>query len=122
MPAKLLSDNKKHVVIRPMAYCREKDIARYAEGRNFPIIPCNLCGSQDNLQRQVMKEMLCQWDRQFPGRLETIFSSIQNVVPAHLADRSLFDFKNLTSHSENSGFDLTDGEKILHLDLSGKEA
>ncbi len=118
MPPKLLSDNGKHVVIRPMAYCREKDITQYAEGKKFPIIPCNLCGSQDNLQRQAMKEMLTQWDKQFPGRLETIFSSIQNVAPSHLADSSLFDFKALSQTDESQKFDLTDGEKILHLDLS----
>jgi tRNA 2-thiocytidine biosynthesis protein TtcA len=117
MPPKLLSDNGKHVVIRPMAYCREKDIAQYAEGKKFPIIPCNLCGSQDNLQRQAMKEMLGQWDRQFPGRLETIFSSIQNVVPSHLADSTLFDFKVLSQSVDGGKFDLTNGEKILHLDL-----
>lgn len=117
MPPKLLSDNGKHVVIRPMAYCREKDIAQYAEGKKFPIIPCNLCGSQDNLQRQAMKEMLNQWDKQFPGRLETIFSSIQNVVPSHLADSTLFDFKTLSQADDGEKFDLTDGEKILHLDL-----
>jgi len=122
MPPKLLSDNKKHVVIRPMAYSREKDIVRYAEGRNFPIIPCNLCGSQENLQRKAMKEMLTQWDRQFPGRLETIFSSIQDVVPSHLVDRKLFDFTNLSQLSVGSESEPIDGEEILRLDLSGKDA
>ena len=95
MPPKLLSDDKKNIVIRPLAYCREKDIDRYAVFKQFPIIPCNLCGSQENLQRKAMKEMLRGWDKQFPGRLETIFTSLQNVVPSNLADRSLFDFVNL---------------------------
>ena len=95
MPPKLQSDDKKNIVIRPLAYTREKDIERYAAFRKFPIIPCNLCGSQENLQRQAMKEMLKTWDRQFPGRLETIFTSLQNVAPSQLADRNLFDFVNL---------------------------
>ncbi len=95
MPPKLLSDDKKNIIIRPLAYCREKDIERYAAQRNFPIIPCNLCGSQENLQRKAMKEMLTSWDKQFPGRLETIFSSLQNVAPSQLADSQLFDFINL---------------------------
>ena len=95
MPPKLLSDDKKNIIIRPLAYTREKDIERYAAFRKFPIIPCNLCGSQQNLQRQAMKEMLKTWDRQFPGRLETIFTSLQNVAPSQLADRNLFDFVNL---------------------------
>jgi len=95
MPPKLLSDNKAHVVIRPLAYCRERDIDRYAQIRNFPLIPCNLCGSQENLQRQAMKEMLRGWERQNPGRVETIFTALQNVAPSQLADRALFDFKSL---------------------------
>ncbi len=95
MPPKLLSDDKKNIVIRPLAYCREKDIARFSSFKNFPIIPCNLCGSQANLQRQAMKVMLTQWDKQFPGRLETIFSSLQNIAPSQLADTNLFDFMGL---------------------------
>lgn len=95
MPPKLLSDDKKNIIIRPLAYVREKDIERFAAFKNFPIIPCNLCGSQQNLQRQAMKDMLKVWDRQFPGRLETIFTSLQNVAPSQLADRNLFDFVNL---------------------------
>lgn len=95
MPPKLKSDDGRHIVIRPLAYCREKDIARYAQARAFPIIPCNLCGSQDNLQRQAIKDMLQVWDKQFPGRLETIFRSLQNVAPSQLADAILFDFKAL---------------------------
>ncbi|MCX7089009.1 MAG: tRNA 2-thiocytidine(32) synthetase TtcA [Methylococcales bacterium] len=95
MPPKLLSDDKKNIIIRPLAYCREKDIQRFAETQNYPIIPCNLCGSQENLQRQAMKEMLSNWDKQYPGRLETIFTSLQNVAPSQLADRQLFDFVGL---------------------------
>jgi tRNA 2-thiocytidine biosynthesis protein TtcA len=95
MPPKLLSDDKKNIIIRPLAYTREKDIERFAAFKNFPIIPCNLCGSQQNLQRQAMKDMLKVWGRQFPGRLETIFTSLQNVAPSQLADRNLFDFVNL---------------------------
>ncbi len=95
MPPKLLSDDKKNIVIRPLAYVREKDIERYSAFRDFPIIPCNLCGSQENLQRKAMKTMLKSWDRQFPGRLETIFTSLQNVAPSQLADTHLFDFANL---------------------------
>ncbi|WP_151705551.1 tRNA 2-thiocytidine(32) synthetase TtcA [Nitrincola alkalilacustris] len=95
MPPKLVSDDGRNMVIRPLAYSREKDIAAYAELREFPIIPCNLCGSQDNLQRQVIKEMLQSWDKQHPGRIETMFRSLCNVVPSHLADPELFDFKGL---------------------------
>ncbi|MCK4493503.1 MAG: tRNA 2-thiocytidine(32) synthetase TtcA [Methylococcales bacterium] len=99
MPPKLLSDDKRNIVIRPLAYCREKDINRFATLKDYPIIPCNLCGSQTNLQRQAMKVMLETWDKQFPGRLETIFSSLQHVAPSQLADLDLFDFKTLTSTS-----------------------
>ncbi len=95
MPPKLLSDDKKNIVILPLAYCREKDIQRYSSFRDFPIIPCNLCGSQLNLQRQAMKMMLNAWDKQFPGRLETIFTSLQNVAPSHTLDTRLFDFSEL---------------------------
>ena len=95
MPPKLLSDDKKNIVIRPLAYTREKEIERFAAFKDFPIIPCNLCGSQANLQRQAMKVMLESWDKQFPGRLETIFTSLQNVAPSQLADRKLFDFSGL---------------------------
>jgi tRNA 2-thiocytidine biosynthesis protein TtcA len=95
MPPKLVSDDGKNMVIRPLAYAREKDIEAYAELKEFPIIPCNLCGSQENLQRQVIKEMLQAWDKSHPGRIETMFRSLQNVVPSHLADVNLFDFKGL---------------------------
>lgn len=100
MPPKLMSDDGKHVVIRPLAYCREKDIERFAVAREYPIIPCNLCGSQPNLQRQVIKDMLRDWDKQYPGRIETMFSAMQNVVPSHLNDHKLFDFKSITHDSE----------------------
>ncbi|MGL4269869.1 MAG: tRNA 2-thiocytidine(32) synthetase TtcA [Plesiomonas sp.] len=100
MPPKLVSDDGKHVVIRPLAYCREKDIERYAEIREFPIIPCNLCGSQPNLQRQVIKEMLRDWDKRYPGRIETMFRATQNIVPSHMCDGNLFDFKSIQSGSE----------------------
>ncbi|MFP6807953.1 MAG: tRNA 2-thiocytidine(32) synthetase TtcA [Pseudomonadales bacterium] len=95
MPPKLLSDDGANIVIRPLAYCREKDIERYAQLMQMPIIPCNLCGSQDNLQRQNIEEMLKSWDKQFPGRIETIFRATSDVVPSHLLDRSLFDFSDL---------------------------
>ncbi|TCP10747.1 tRNA s(2)C-32 sulfurtransferase [Crenobacter luteus] len=95
MPPKLVSDDGRHMVIRPLAYCREKDLERYAAIKAFPIIPCNLCGSQPNLQRQVVKEMINDWDKRFPGRVETMFRAMQNVVPSHLADTSLFDFAGL---------------------------
>jgi tRNA 2-thiocytidine biosynthesis protein TtcA len=97
MPPKLVSDNGEHVVIRPLAYVREKDIVKYANERAFPIIPCNLCGSQPNLQRAVVGRMLEDWDKKHPGRIETMFRSLQNVVPSHLADTKLFDFQNLHS-------------------------
>lgn len=100
MPPKLMSDDGQHVVIRPLAYCREKDIERFAETRAFPIIPCNLCGSQSNLQRQVIGDMLRDWDKRYPGRIETMFSAMQNVVPSHLCDGELFDFKSIRHGSE----------------------
>tara|TARA_R110001583_G_scaffold8007_5_gene39148 strand:- start:2365 stop:3294 length:930 start_codon:yes stop_codon:yes gene_type:complete len=99
MPAKLVSDNGEHVVIRPLAYCKEKDIEAFAKLQQFPIIPCNLCGSQPNLQRQLTKDMLNDWEVKYPGRLETMFTAIQNVVPSHLADTSLFDFKSISKES-----------------------
>jgi tRNA 2-thiocytidine biosynthesis protein TtcA len=95
MPPKLQSDDGKHVVIRPLAYVREADTERYATLRNFPIIPCDLCGSQENLQRKQIKAMLREWEKKFPGRVDNIFSSLSTVVPSHLMDRSLFDFTNL---------------------------
>jgi tRNA 2-thiocytidine biosynthesis protein TtcA len=97
MPPKLKSEDGRHIVIRPLAYVAEKDIERYARARNFPIIPCRLCGSQDNMQRVVIKRMLQEWEREQPGRIETIFSSLRNVVPSHLADPATFDFAGLRS-------------------------
>jgi tRNA 2-thiocytidine biosynthesis protein TtcA len=97
MPPKLSTDDGQHIVIRPLAYCAEKEIASYARAMEFPIIPCNLCGSQENLQRKKVKEMLLEWERQTPGRIDNIFAALQNVVPAHLADTDLFDFNGLTT-------------------------
>jgi tRNA 2-thiocytidine biosynthesis protein TtcA len=96
MPPKLRSDDGKHVIVRPLAYCLERDIARYAAAENFPIIPCNLCGSQENLQRRAIKEMLKSWEKTNPGRLESIFRSLSNVQLSHLADSRVFDFAALT--------------------------
>jgi tRNA 2-thiocytidine biosynthesis protein TtcA len=95
MPPKLLSDDGRHVVIRPLAYCKENDIAKYARLKEFPIIPCNLCGSQENMQRKEIKSMLNDWERMHPGRLDVMFKSLLNVVPSHLGDTSLFDFQAL---------------------------
>lgn len=97
MPAKLLSDDGENIVIRPLAYCREADIEAYATQAEFPIIPCNLCGSQDNMQRQVIKEMLNAWERSHPGRVESIFRALTDVVPSHLLDAKLFDFMGIES-------------------------
>ncbi len=95
MPPKLVSDDGRNVVIRPLAYVAETDLERWAEHRQFPIIPCTLCGSQDNLQRVQIKQMLREWDKRHPGRVENVFSAMQNVVPSHLADRNLFPFTEL---------------------------
>lgn len=103
MPPKLITDDKKHIVIRPLAYCRESDIKRYAEIKQYPIIPCNLCGSQENLQRQNIKKMLNQWDQETPGRVDSIFNAIQNTVPSHLADLTHYNFNSLENQlSENN--------------------
>lgn len=95
MPPKLLSDDQRNIVIRPMAYCKEVDIAAYAEIKEFPIIPCNLCGSQENLQRQAVKAMLADWEKTQPGRVDSIMGAIKNVAPSQLADTELFDFEKL---------------------------
>ena len=95
MPPKLLSEDRRHVLIRPMAYCTEAAIARYARAREFPIIPCNLCGSQENLQRKAIKQMLADWEAQSPGRADVMFRALQHVSPSQLADRALFDFEGL---------------------------
>ena len=110
MPPKLLADDGRNIVIRPLAFCREDDLARYAEYKSFPIIPCNLCGSQENLQRQVIKEMLQGWEKLYPGRTETIFSAICNVAPSQLADSALFDFAGLKLQRE-------DGVRIAAVNL-----
>ena len=102
MAPKLLSENQEHIVIRPLAYCREKDLEVYATHKAYPIIPCTLCGSQDNLQRVVIKRMLAQWERESPGRLETIAKSLGRVVPSHLADHDLFNFQALGALDEQS--------------------
>ncbi len=96
MPPKLLSDDGRNVVIRPLAYVREKDLIKYAEFKDYPIIPCNLCGSQENLQRQAIKHMLMQWDQIQPGRVDNIAKAMTSVVPSHLCDAELFDFKGLS--------------------------
>jgi len=102
MPPKLLADDKQNMVIRPLAYCRESDLQALAELKQFPIIPCNLCGSQDGLQRQVVKEMLQVWERQYPGRMDTIFKAIKNVSPSQLADTDLFGFTGLQLERETT--------------------
>ncbi len=102
MPPKLKSDDAKHIVIRPMAYCPEDDIIRFSAARDYPVIPCNLCGSQENMQRQAIKQMLLDWQKRFPGRVENIFASIKSVAPSHLADRNLYDFIDFSSHQAQS--------------------
>ncbi|MFV7770967.1 tRNA 2-thiocytidine(32) synthetase TtcA [Shewanella marisflavi] len=128
MPPKLLSDDGANVVIRPLAYSREKDIAEYAELKAFPIIPCNLCGSQENLKRAAVKEMLKSWDKQFPGRIETIFTAMQNTSPSQGVDRDQFDFVSLkqdpnapmkgdVAESDLPAFDFLDLANSGHIDL-----
>ncbi|MDF7667291.1 tRNA 2-thiocytidine(32) synthetase TtcA [Orbaceae bacterium ESL0727] len=95
MPPKLMNDSGEHIIIRPLAYCKEDDIEKYAQIKQFPIIPCNLCGAQPNLQRQVIKEMLRDWHKKFPGRIETMFRATQNITLSHLCDTHLFDFKGI---------------------------
>ncbi|WPB56481.1 tRNA 2-thiocytidine(32) synthetase TtcA [Xylophilus sp. GOD-11R] len=109
MPPKLVSDDGRHVVIRPMAYVAEKDLVRWAAHREFPIIPCNLCGSQQNLQRVQVGEMLREWEKKFPGRIENMFTALQNVVPSHLLDGTLHDFKGL----KPTGVASEDGDKAF---------
>lgn len=99
MPPKLSSDDGRHVVIRPLAYCSERDIQDYANNREFPIIPCKLCGSQENLQRTQIKQLLQAWEEEYPGRIDNIFHSLQNVTPSHLADTRLFDFASLGANT-----------------------
>ena len=118
MPPKLATNDGKHIVIRPLAYCTEKDIASYARAMEFPIIPCDLCGSQENLQRQKVKDMLHAWEREQPGRVNNIFRAITNVEPSHLADFGLYDFKGLTTataQDEDPLFGDIDQELALNL-------
>jgi len=109
MPPKLVSDDGRHVVIRPLAFVTEKDTTRWAQQQNFPIIPCNLCGSQENLQRQQVGEMLRDWDKRFPGRVDNMFNALQNVVPSHLLDGTLHDFQGLKA----TGVASEDGDKAF---------
>lgn len=111
MPPKLLSDDKKHILIRPLAYCNEADIAKFAAAMQFPIIPCNLCGSQENLQRKKIKNLLAEWEKEYPGRANSIFAAIGNISPSQLSDRNLFDFESLAP--SNSG-----PERILRTETS----
>ena len=115
MPPKLVSDDGKNMVIRPLAYAREKDIAEFSQLKGYPIIPCNLCGSQENLQRASIKEMLQDWDKRFPGRIETMFKAMCNVVPSHLADENLFDFKGL---QQGYAHGIADPDTVLRLTTS----
>jgi tRNA 2-thiocytidine biosynthesis protein TtcA len=105
MPPKLQSDDGANIVIRPLAYCREHDIAAYAEHKGFPIIPCNLCGSQEHLQRKQVRRMMAEWEKQHPARVEQIFAALQNVAPSQLADRALFDFNALGAGGAGAGRD-----------------
>jgi tRNA 2-thiocytidine biosynthesis protein TtcA len=109
MPPKLVSDDGRHIVIRPLAYAAEKDLVRWAEHRQFPIIPCTLCGSQENLQRQQMSAMLKEWEKKHPGRIENMFSALQNIVPSHLMDARLYDFQGLRT----TGVASKDGDKAF---------
>ena len=102
MPAKLCSDDGRHVVIRPLAYVSEDDLIAYAEVKSFPIIPCNLCGAQENLQRQVVRQMLAEWEKRHPGRIESIVRALTDVSPSHLLDRKLFDFAGLRDEADRS--------------------
>jgi tRNA 2-thiocytidine biosynthesis protein TtcA len=121
MPPKLQSEDGKHIVIRPLAYVAEVDIERYARAREFPIIPCTLCGSQTNMQRLTIKKMLQEWEQAFPGRIETIFSAMRNVVPSHLADTTAFDFAGLSTGSVpdvKQAFAILNGEDWLEQEIS----
>ena len=115
MPPKLVSDDGKHIVIRPLAYCEEKDLAAWAELRQFPIIPCTLCGSQENLKRKEAKTLLREWEKKFPGRIETMLTALQNIAPSHLLDTQVFDFKGIVTTGAaypdgDTAFDAVAGE------------
>lgn len=115
MPPKLRADDGRNIVIRPLAYCREKDIMRFAEHLEFPIIPCNLCGSQENLQRQNIKAMLAEWERKHPSRIESIFTAMQNIAPSQMADTELFNFHDLTldRSGERKEYEFADSQTIF---------
>ena len=121
MPPKLASDNGEFIVIRPLAYVAEKDLVRWADHRQFPIIPCSLCGSQENLQRVQIGKMLREWEKQYPGRTETMFTALQNVVPSHLMDHKRHDFKNIlaTGVPDADGDRAFDAEEITPPALTG---
>ena len=122
MPAKLVSDNGEHVVIRPLAFCKENDLIHYGELKQFPIIPCNLCGSQPNLERQNIKRMLQEWNENSPGRIESMFTAMRNVVPSHLCDSNLFDFKNVDNTSGIiDGGDVAFDEVVISDEFSEKK-
>ncbi len=125
MPPKLRSDDGRNIVIRPLAYCREKDLARFAEQLKFPIIPCNLCGSQENLQRQNIKAMLSEWERKHPSRIESIFTAMQNIAPSQMADNALFDFNNLKldRSGERQAYEHADNQTIFsgNMNISSEE-
>jgi tRNA 2-thiocytidine biosynthesis protein TtcA len=116
MPPKLVSDDGRHVVIRPLAYCEERDLARWSDIQNFPIIPCDLCGSQENLQRQQVKQMLNDWERRFPGRIESMFQALGNVVPSHLLDPKLYPFKGLQPTQQPD----PNGDQGFYFEFPGK--
>jgi len=121
MPPKLATDQGEFIVIRPLAYCSEKDIAAYARGMEFPVIPCDLCGSQENLQRQKIKAMLHAWEHEFPGRTEKIFRALTNVAPSHLADTNLFDFKSLSSQTSEEDPLFGDMDQDAALSFAGTQ-
>jgi len=121
MPPKLVSDDGGHIVIRPLANVAEKDLTKWAAHRQFPIIPCSLCGSQENLQRQLIGQMLRDWEKQYPGRTETMFTALQNVVPSHLMDANRYDFKNIkiTGQADADGDKVFDEEELPLPKLAG---
>jgi len=122
MPPKLVSDDGKHVVIRPLAYVRERDLARYAQHMQFPIIPCNLCGSQEHLQRKQVMAMLREWEKKYPGRLESVFNAMGNVVTTHLLDRSLNDFRSVRSSKSDEGDTAFDVDPALEHAIEAMQA
>lgn len=124
MPPKLVSDDKKHMVIRPLAYCRESDLEQFSVLQNYPIIPCNLCGSQENLQRKKIKKMLSEWDQQTPGRVNNVFKSMSRLTPSHLLDRDVFNFVDLkTEHADQlTEFDIAFDESPMETLIQRSDA